>query len=114
MPKGKTATVFFCQNCGYESAKWMGQCPGCKEWNSFVEEAVPKSAHAPGGMGQRDRLRRAVPTVLSEVAVREEDKLVTGMGRHRPGIADAGGRGSRNREVHSAFTGVPQSVEPGS
>lgn len=80
MPKGKTATVFFCQNCGYESAKWMGQCPGCKEWNSFVEEAAPKSARAPGGMGQRDRLRRAVPTVLSEVAVREEDKLVTGIG----------------------------------
>ena len=36
----KVTTVFFCQECGYESSKWMGQCPGCKEWNSFVEEAV--------------------------------------------------------------------------
>ena len=41
MAKGKTS-VFFCQNCGYESAKWMGQCPGCKEWNTFVEELVDK------------------------------------------------------------------------
>ena len=80
MPKGKTSTVFFCQSCGYESSKWMGQCPGCKEWNSFVEETVSKSAHAPGGGLQRDRLRKAAPTVLSEVAVREEDKLVTGIG----------------------------------
>ena len=32
--------VYFCQECGYESAKWMGQCPGCKAWNTFVEEAV--------------------------------------------------------------------------
>ena len=32
--------VFFCQECGYESAKWMGQCPGCKAWNTFVEEPV--------------------------------------------------------------------------
>ena len=37
MAKGKT-NVFFCQCCGYESSKWMGQCPGCKEWNSFVED----------------------------------------------------------------------------
>ena len=37
---GKNKTVFFCRNCGYESAKWMGQCPSCKEWNSFIEEPV--------------------------------------------------------------------------
>ena len=43
MAKGKT-TAFFCQNCGYESAKWMGQCPACKEWNTFVEEPVVKTA----------------------------------------------------------------------
>ena len=33
-------TVYFCQNCGYESGKWMGQCPGCRQWNTFVEEVV--------------------------------------------------------------------------
>ena len=43
MAKGKTATVFFCQNCGYESTKWLGQCPGCREWNTFVEETIDKT-----------------------------------------------------------------------
>jgi len=33
-------SVFFCKECGYESAKWMGQCPACREWNTFVEEVV--------------------------------------------------------------------------
>lgn len=44
MPKVKSNTVFFCQSCGYESAKWMGQCPGCKGWNTFVEENIVSSA----------------------------------------------------------------------
>ena len=38
----KTSTVFFCNSCGYESAKWLGRCPACLEWNSFVEEKVTK------------------------------------------------------------------------
>lgn len=38
-----TNTVFFCKECGYESAKWLGKCPGCNNWNSFVEEKVNKS-----------------------------------------------------------------------
>lgn len=38
-------TVFFCKECGYESAKWLGHCPGCSAWNSFVEEKV-QSANA--------------------------------------------------------------------
>jgi DNA repair protein RadA/Sms len=36
----KAKTVFFCKECGFESAKWLGQCPGCKAWNSFTEEPV--------------------------------------------------------------------------
>ena len=39
MAKGKKS-VFFCQNCGHEEAKWLGQCPGCGEWNTFVEEKI--------------------------------------------------------------------------
>ena len=39
MAKGKK-TVYFCQNCGHEEAKWLGQCPMCKEWNTFVEERI--------------------------------------------------------------------------
>ena len=38
----KTKTGFFCQNCGYESAKWLGKCPSCNQWNTFVEEVIHK------------------------------------------------------------------------
>ncbi|MBU6157823.1 MAG: DNA repair protein RadA [Bacteroidetes bacterium] len=38
----KIKTAFFCQQCGYESAKWIGKCPGCHEWNTFVEEVIHK------------------------------------------------------------------------
>src|SRR5881275_2267534 len=38
----KIKTAFFCQNCGYESAKWLGKCPSCQQWNSFVEETIQK------------------------------------------------------------------------
>lgn len=40
----KARSVYFCQNCGYESAKWIGKCPSCNEWNTFVEEIVQKQA----------------------------------------------------------------------
>ncbi|WP_462254127.1 DNA repair protein RadA [Ekhidna sp.] len=43
----KTKTVFYCQSCGTESAKWVGKCPSCGEWNTYVEEVVSKSASAP-------------------------------------------------------------------
>lgn len=39
----KSKTVFFCQSCGYQAAKWLGNCPSCNEWNTFVEEIVEKS-----------------------------------------------------------------------
>ena len=40
----KTKTGFFCQNCGYQSAKWVGKCPSCNQWNTFVEEVIYKSS----------------------------------------------------------------------
>ena len=42
MAKAKKS-VFFCQNCGHEESKWLGQCPACKEWNTFVEEKITVS-----------------------------------------------------------------------
>ncbi len=42
MARAKEKSVFFCQECGYESAKWLGKCPGCGQWNTFVEELVSK------------------------------------------------------------------------
>jgi DNA repair protein RadA/Sms len=38
----KTKTSFFCQSCGYESAKWLGKCPSCSSWNTFAEEILSK------------------------------------------------------------------------
>lgn len=78
MAKGKNSTIFFCQNCGYESSKWMGQCPGCKEWNTFVEEVVSTASLKNTGKGV-SLAGRATVTALSEVAIQEEDKLKTGI-----------------------------------
>ena len=73
--------MFYCQNCGHESSKWVGQCPACKEWNSMVEEkAVVRHDGAPRGIGSGGSARgvRAVlPSNLSEVSVQEEDRMQT-------------------------------------
>ncbi|MCH5261723.1 MAG: DNA repair protein RadA [Lachnospiraceae bacterium] len=79
MAKGKTGTVFYCQNCGYESSKWMGQCPSCKEWNSMVEERVSTgSGNLSGGKG-RSSHAAAKPASLSEVSIQEEERMHTHM-----------------------------------
>ena len=82
MAKGKN-TVFFCQQCGYESPKWLGQCPACKEWNTFVEEPpAPKlpgraASHAPaaGAAGAA-----AKPVSLSDVEADGQSRFTTGIG----------------------------------
>ncbi len=75
MAKGKS-TVFFCQSCGYESSKWLGQCPGCKEWNTMVEEpAVPKG-NSGAGSSVSDR-RAAAPVRLTQVELREGERMTT-------------------------------------
>lgn len=79
MAKGKTTTIFYCQNCGYESSKWMGQCPGCKEWNTFVEETVKKADMKSGGGALKRLSEKAEPTILSEISIKEEDKVLTGI-----------------------------------
>jgi DNA repair protein RadA/Sms len=43
----KTKTVFFCQNCGAQSGKWIGRCPSCREWNTYVEEVIQKETKSP-------------------------------------------------------------------
>lgn len=81
----KIKTVFYCQSCGYESAKWMGQCPGCKEWNTFVEETIKPSVtgkgskRASGGaLGNGDA--QSKPVKISEVTINEEDRFDTHIG----------------------------------
>ncbi|MCC8044577.1 MAG: DNA repair protein RadA [Clostridiales bacterium] len=74
----KTKTVFFCQSCGYESSKWMGQCPACKEWNTFAEE--PKTVSKKAASGAVRRELSAKPRTLSEIEFSEESRITTGMG----------------------------------
>lgn len=72
MAKGKK-TVFYCQNCGHESLKWLGQCPGCREWNSFVEEiAVEKSSKSRGIKAEKQK-----PVSISEIALNQEERIST-------------------------------------
>ncbi len=80
MAKGKSATVFFCQECGYETAKWMGQCPGCKAWNTLVEEKVNVAAKGMGGSVKAGTaVKRAEPSRLSEVSLSREERISAGM-----------------------------------
>lgn len=76
MAKGKTA-VYFCQSCGYESAKWMGQCPGCHEWNTFVEELVDKKTAAKTGCKQLQP--KTKPQTLGAIELRQEHRMTSGM-----------------------------------
>ena len=81
MAKAKN-TAFFCKECGYESAKWFGQCPACKEWNTFVEEPVskPKSAKGIVGTSQRAATSSApVPVEINSVSFEENDRTSTGI-----------------------------------
>ena len=74
MAKGKTS-VYFCQNCGFESSKWMGQCPGCKEWNTFVEEIVDRKGMASSSV--KKALEKAKPVPLSAVSSADEKRTST-------------------------------------
>lgn len=76
MAKSKKKTFFFCKQCGYESSKWLGQCPGCHEWDSFVEEPVAKAV--PGVSGTVSATKKdAVPTLLSNVTTDDENRIST-------------------------------------
>lgn len=70
-------SVYFCQNCGHEEAKWLGQCPACKEWNTFAEEKVtPVSSKA---VKERREVQAQIVT-LSSVETDEDDRMLTEIG----------------------------------
>ena len=72
-------TVYFCQECGYESAKWMGQCPGCKSWNTFVEETVStKKPSSSGAMKSSEK--RQEPVILKDISLSEDERQTTQIG----------------------------------
>ena len=75
----KVKKAFFCQNCGYESVKWLGQCPSCNQWNSFVEEIIQKETSKNNGWqhynGTTERTNRTIQ--LDEIKPNEEKRLMT-------------------------------------
>ncbi|MEI6949143.1 DNA repair protein RadA [Paraflavisolibacter sp. H34] len=77
----KVKTAFFCQNCGYESAKWVGKCPGCQQWNTFVEELIQKDNKKGGSADWQEyagggaAFKKIVP--LQQIQTRETPRLLT-------------------------------------
>lgn len=71
----KAKTVFFCKECGYESSKWLGQCPGCKQWDTFVEEPVVKKSISASGYRNNTE-----PILLSSVKSETESRISSGIG----------------------------------
>ena len=74
-------TVYFCQECGYESSKWMGQCPGCKAWNTFVEETVStKKSSSSGSSSFQNPGKRPEPVRLKDISLSEDERRLTKIG----------------------------------
>ncbi|MDM1049539.1 MULTISPECIES: DNA repair protein RadA [Sphingobacterium] len=78
----KTKSAYFCQSCGYDSPKWLGQCPSCKQWNSFVEEVVEKSSSrvpewrsTASSKAETKRANKAA--IIHEIVYSEEQRIVT-------------------------------------
>lgn len=68
----KTKSVYFCKNCGHESPKWLGKCPGCGEWNSFIEESVVTGK---GNKKARSTKERVKPVKLSDIEQGDEIRI---------------------------------------
>lgn len=73
----KTKTVFFCRNCGAEAPKWLGKCPACGEWNTYIEETVYAKSNAGKAISHKEN---PVPLRLSEISTSDEIRMDTGIG----------------------------------
>ncbi len=75
----KVKTAFFCQNCGYESVKWLGQCPSCDQWNVFVEEIIQKDTEKNNNdwKSYHEEKRSNKTISLAEIKTSEEKRLIT-------------------------------------
>ena len=70
----KTKSAFFCQNCGNEAPKWLGKCPSCQEWNTFIEEIIDKSPKQ--ALSFSLDLAAAKPLLIQEVIQEKEERIV--------------------------------------
>lgn len=72
----KSKTIYFCQSCGYESAKWLGKCPSCNEWNSFVEELQQKATKNDWNTSGGSK-KTAKPKLIKEVSSEKSVRIDT-------------------------------------
>src|SRR6476646_1912447 len=76
----KIKTAFFCQNCGYESAKWLGKCPSCQQWNTFVEELIEKDVKKSGTSDWKDYNKNGSSKktiALHEIKTTDTPRIIT-------------------------------------
>lgn len=71
----KTKTTYFCQNCGAQSGKWIGKCPSCNEWNTYVEEIVSKGDDATPGIASTSTQRASKPQLVSDINLSEQHRI---------------------------------------
>jgi len=75
----KIKTAFFCRNCGYESTKWLGKCPSCNEWNTFIEEVIQKDNNKTSNQNWTDYSGEKTGKIvlLNDIKSGEEKRIVT-------------------------------------
>ncbi len=71
----KTKTSYFCQNCGYQTSKWLGKCPACGEWNTFVEEVVSKTDDKKRGIKKGEK--KPKPVLIRQITSEKEERIDT-------------------------------------
>ncbi|MBR5157757.1 MAG: DNA repair protein RadA [Clostridia bacterium] len=74
----KTKTIYYCTECGYESAKWLGKCPACNSWNSFSEE-ITTTGNSKGASKTHTSLRKNTPSKLADVSLTKEERILSGI-----------------------------------
>jgi DNA repair protein RadA/Sms len=72
-------SIFVCQNCGRQSRKWVGQCPDCSEWNTYVEERFRPTAVATTAGGLSSRFRETAPVAFGEIESQDEARTASGI-----------------------------------
>lgn len=73
----KEKVVFFCKECGYESAKWLGKCPGCNQWNSFVEEKIKEKSQ---GKKVVSNIPKSELKKLKDIQIVKKERFTSGFG----------------------------------
>ena len=71
----KTKSSFFCQNCGNQSTRWLGKCPACNEWNTYIEEVIVSKDDKKKGYKKGDKA--ATPKPIHEVDHEKEERITT-------------------------------------